>query len=120
MKLAELLEILTKYYTVVISDHKGTQVYEDQTAVPTYRCNQEIATCDFCEDDGGGESLIIHLKEGAMLNNRYCSDDITWCVAECVTDCPRQPKYIRDTTIPHSYSDFSKVCMAYEGKEEKR
>ena len=49
--------------------------------------------------------------------DRYYSDDITWCLAECNTDCPRKPKYIRDSTIPHSFSDLSAVCMGYDPKE---
>ena len=47
----------------------------------------------------------------------YYSDDITWCTAECMTECPRKPKYIRDKTIPHSYADLSKECMAYESTD---
>lgn len=49
--------------------------------------------------------------------DRYYSDDITWCMAECMTDCPRKPKYIRDKTIPHSFADFSSNCMAYESAD---
>lgn len=49
--------------------------------------------------------------------DRFPTDDITWCVADCVTDCPRQPKYIRERMIPHSYADFSKSCMGYQPKE---
>lgn len=49
--------------------------------------------------------------------DRFASDDVTWCVANCVTDCPRQPKYIRERMIPHSYADFSKSCMGYTPKE---
>ena len=26
--------------------------------------------------------------------DRFATDDITWCMAECDTDCPRQPRYI--------------------------
>ena len=48
--------------------------------------------------------------------DRFPTDDITWCMAECSTDCPRKPMYIRDKTIPHSFADFSGVCMAYTGK----
>ena len=49
--------------------------------------------------------------------DRYYSDDITWCVAtDCKTDCPRKPIYIRDKTIPHSYTNFSHVCADYEPK----
>ena len=51
--------------------------------------------------------------------DRYYSDDITWCTAECMTDCPRKPKYIRDNSIPHSFSDLSTVCMGYDPKESE-
>ena len=51
--------------------------------------------------------------------DRFHSDDITWCMAECVIDCPRKPKYIRDKTIPHSYADFSNKCMAYTPREDE-
>lgn len=50
--------------------------------------------------------------------DRFVTDDITWCTAECETDCPRKPKYIRNKTIPHSYADFSNNCMAYEPRGE--
>ena len=46
----------------------------------------------------------------------WFGDDITWCMAKCKTDCPRQPRYIRDKSIPHSFADFSKECMAYRMK----
>ena len=48
--------------------------------------------------------------------DRFVTDDVTWCMAECSTDCPRQPRYIRDKLIPHSFADFSKECMAYVEK----
>lgn len=48
--------------------------------------------------------------------DRFPTDDITWCMAECATDCPRKPRYIRDKLIPHSFADFSKGCMAYTEK----
>ena len=48
--------------------------------------------------------------------DRFPTDDITWCMAECATDCPRKPRYIRDKLIPHSFADFSKTCMAYVEK----
>lgn len=50
--------------------------------------------------------------------DRFPTDDITWCWSDCATDCPRQPKYIRDKTIPHSYADFSRNCMGYQPKDE--
>lgn len=50
-------------------------------------------------------------------SDRFPTDDITWCWSDCVTDCPRQPKYIRDNTIPHSFADFSSKCVAYTPKE---
>lgn len=50
-------------------------------------------------------------------SRRFPTDDITWCWSDCVTDCPRQPKYIRDNSIPHSFADFSSQCMAYTPKE---
>ena len=49
--------------------------------------------------------------------DRFPTDDITWCWSDCVTDCPRQPRYIRDDTIPHSFADFSSKCVAYTPKE---
>ena len=49
---------------------------------------------------------------------KYLGDDITFCTADCKTDCRRKPKYIRLKDRPHSYADFSEVCMAYEGKDE--
>ena len=56
-------------------------------------------------------------KEQRMKEtDRFPTDDITWCMAECSTDCPRKPMYIRDKTIPHSFADFSGVCMAYTGE----
>lgn len=48
--------------------------------------------------------------------DRFVTDDITWCMAKCKTDCPRKPRYIRDKTIPHSFADFSEHCMGYEPK----
>lgn len=47
---------------------------------------------------------------------KYFGDDITFCVADCETDCRRKPKYIILKDRPHSYADFSKNCMAYEPK----
>ena len=53
-------------------------------------------------------------KEQTMKEaDRFATDDITWCMAECDTDCPRKPRYIRDKSIPHSFADFSDKCMAY-------
>ena len=49
--------------------------------------------------------------------DRFPTDDITWCMAKCATDCPRQPRSIRDKSIPHSFADFSNECMAYVGQE---
>ena len=49
---------------------------------------------------------------------RFFGDDITFCTADCMTDCRRKPKYIRIKDRPHSYADFSKNCMAYEPKED--
>ena len=48
--------------------------------------------------------------------DRFPSDDITWCMADCSTDCPRQPRYIRDRSIPHSFADFSGECLEYKPK----
>ena len=54
--------------------------------------------------------------------DRFVTDDVTWCMADCSTDCPRQPRYIRDKLIPHSFSDFSKDCMGYvpKGADDER
>lgn len=49
--------------------------------------------------------------------DRFPTDDITWCWSDCVTDCPRQPKYIRDNTKFHSFANFSSQCVAYTPKE---
>lgn len=48
------------------------------------------------------------------------SEDITYCVANCKnkTKCYRNPKRIKQHNIPHSYSDFSKVCMGYKQADE--
>ena len=45
-------------------------------------------------------------------------DDITFCCAYCKTDCFRKPKYIVNKYIPHSFSDFSSHCMAYDPSYE--
>ena len=50
---------------------------------------------------------------------KYLGDDITFCTAECDTDCRRKPKYIRLKDRPHSFADFSDKCMAYEPKTER-
>ena len=50
---------------------------------------------------------------------KYFGDDITFCEADCETDCRRKPKYIRLKDRPHSFADFSENCMAYEPKEDK-
>lgn len=44
------------------------------------------------------------------------SEDMTYCLANCknMATCYRNPKRIKQHDIPHSYSDFSKVCMGYE------
>lgn len=49
---------------------------------------------------------------------KYFGDDITFCEADCETDCRRKPKYIILKDRPHSFADFSKNCMAYEPKEK--
>lgn len=53
--------------------------------------------------------------------DRFATDDVTWCwpLFGCKIDCPRQPQYIRDKTVPHSYSDFSQYCPAYVPKYSK-
>ena len=62
MKLIELLEALTKYYAVIVKDHRGARFYEDQTVVPSGTSNREVETCDFYGDDGDGEKLLVNLK----------------------------------------------------------
>ena len=62
MKLIELLQVLTKYYAVIVKDHKGARIYEDQTVVPSGMSNREVETCDFYEDDGDGERLLVNVK----------------------------------------------------------
>lgn len=44
---------------------------------------------------------------------KYFGDDITFCTADCETDCMRKPEHIRLKDRPHSFSDFSNGCMAY-------
>lgn len=46
-------------------------------------------------------------------------DDITFCVAECKTDCRRKVEYVFHKDRPYSYSNFSSVCKAYRTKEKK-
>lgn len=50
---------------------------------------------------------------------KYMGDDITFCWAHCKTDCRRKPEHIILKDRPHSYADFSRVCMAYEPKEDE-
>jgi len=52
------------------------------------------------------------VKTDYYLERSAC-DDITFCMTDCGTDCGRQPKYIRDMTIPHSFSDFGPVCRSF-------
>lgn len=51
----------------------------------------------------------------------YISEDITFCIAECKNKkkCERNPKRIRHYEIPHSYSDFSKVCKDFERRADE-
>lgn len=63
MKLAELLDALTKYYAVIVIDNRGGRYYEDQTVVPAGMRCRDVNTCDFYEDSGDGESLHIHLYD---------------------------------------------------------
>ena len=49
---------------------------------------------------------------------KYFGDDITFCTAECETDCVRKPSRIKLNDRPHSFADFSRNCMAYEPKDE--
>ena len=48
------------------------------------------------------------------------NEDMTYCVANCKNKatCYRNPKRIKQHNIPHSYSDFSKVCMGYKQADE--
>ena len=46
-------------------------------------------------------------------------DDMTFCLAKCRKDCRRKPEHIIDKRFPHSFSDFSEVCEAYEPEEER-
>lgn len=50
----------------------------------------------------------------------WTSEDMTYCVANCKNKatCYRNPKRIKQYNIPHSYADFSKVCMGYEQDDE--
>lgn len=45
-------------------------------------------------------------------------DDITYCIADCAEKkrCARNPALIEEPQYPHSYSDFSRVCVAYVPK----
>ena len=49
----------------------------------------------------------------------FGSDDRTFCTADCAMKetCSRNPAQIIEKQYPHSYADFSRVCMAYEPKE---
>lgn len=48
------------------------------------------------------------------------TEDMTYCLADCKNKetCYRNPDNIREHGIPHSYSDFSRVCMGYERRED--
>lgn len=59
MKLKELVDCLTKYYVIAITDDL---TYEDQTVVPQSKLQEEVNTVDFYEDDGEGEMLLVNLK----------------------------------------------------------
>jgi len=50
----------------------------------------------------------------------FGSDDRTFCTADCAMKetCSRNPAQIIEKQYPHSYADFSRVCMAYEPKED--
>lgn len=64
MKLAEYLKVLTKYYAVVVKDNRGARIYEDQTVVPEGMLKREVASFDFCEDDGDGGRILVYLHDG--------------------------------------------------------
>lgn len=60
------------------------------------------------------------VRGGSMRLYERVTDDIANCTANCMVDCKRQPRYILDKTIPHSFMDFSDTCGEYEadGYEE--
>lgn len=61
MKLKELIQCLTKYYAISITNNSSH--YEDQTVVTDKDANSEVETLDFYEDDdGSGERLVVRLK----------------------------------------------------------
>lgn len=45
-------------------------------------------------------------------------DDITFCVADCKTDCRRKPAHIINKYKPHSFTNFSEVCKSYRPSDE--
>lgn len=51
---------------------------------------------------------------------KYLGDDITFCTADCETPCRRKPEHIRLKDRPHSYSDFSEVCVEYKPKKGEK
>lgn len=62
MIIKELLDALTKYYAIIVKDESGGRWYEDQTAVPSGMTSRTVDACDFYEDDGDGEKLLIYVK----------------------------------------------------------
>ena len=55
--------------------------------------------------------------EPTMRLHEWTSDDITFCTAKCEVKCFRKPKHIKHKDIPHSFSDFSNICVEYEPME---
>lgn len=46
----------------------------------------------------------------------HYTDDITFCGSDCKnTKCGRHKNNMICPFIPHSFSDFSKVCESYNG-----
>lgn len=64
-------------------------------------------------------AFLCEMENANPTSDRYRCDDITFCTADCETDCFRKPKYIWDLNIPHSYADFRNNCMAFEMRGER-
>lgn len=51
----------------------------------------------------------------------HYTDDITFCDSDCKKiRCGRHKKNMIVPFIPHSFSDFSKVCESYKGENNDK
>jgi hypothetical protein len=61
MIVKELLQPLTKYYIIAIIDERdGVYTFDDQSVVPDDFASKKVASIDFYEDSGEGESIVVH------------------------------------------------------------